>query len=100
MDNNLRYILLTAYRDSRKDRTKLVLFMAAIILGVAALVAINSFNYNLVKDIDEQSKTLLGADMSVTSNRVVPEHLQQILDSIPGDRASDCLLYTSPSPRD
>ncbi len=94
MDNNLRYILLTAYRDSRKDRTKLVLFMAAIILGVAALVAINSFNYNLVKDIDEQSKTLLGADMSVTSNRVVPEHLQQILDSIPGDRASELELFT------
>ena len=86
----IKYLITTAYRDSRKDRGKLALFMSAIILGIAALVAINSFNYNLVKDIDEQSKSILGADMSVTGNQPIAEHLQLML----------CLLYTSPSPRD
>ncbi len=90
----LKYLLLTAYRDSRRDRGKLALFMSAIVLGIAALVAINSFNYNLVKDIDEQSKSLLGADIVITGNSKVPENLQKSLDSIPGVKASEIELFT------
>jgi len=52
---NWSLITKTAIRDSRKDRSKLLLFMSSIILGVAALVAINSFNDNLLRDIDNQS---------------------------------------------
>lgn len=91
---NFKYLLLTAYRDSRKDRGKLALFMSAIVLGIAALVAINSFNYNLLKDIDEQSKTLLGADLVITGNHKVPEQLQIALDSIPAEKASEIELFT------
>ncbi len=92
---NLKYFITTAYRDSRKDRGKLALFMSAIILGIAALVAINSLNYNLVKDVDEQSKSLLGADISVTGNRPVTEQLQLLLDSIPGtEEAKEVELFT------
>ena len=90
----IKYLITTAYRDSRKDRGKLALFMSAIILGIAALVAINSFNYNLVKDIDEQSKSILGADMSVTGNQPVAEHLQVMLDSIPAEVAYETELFT------
>ena len=91
---SIKYLISTAYRDSRKDRGKLALFMSAIILGIAALVAINSFNYNLVKDIDEQSKSILGADMSVTGNQAIPESLQLILDSIPAQVAREVELFT------
>ena len=91
---SIKYLISTAYRDSRKDRGKLALFMSAIILGIAALVAINSFNYNLVKDIDEQSKSILGADMSVTGNQPIPESLQLILDSIPAQVAREVELFT------
>jgi len=91
---NIKYLISTAYRDSRKDRGKLALFMSAIILGIAALVAINSFNYNLVKDIDEQSKSILGADMSVTGNQPIAEHLQIMLDSIPAEVAYETELFT------
>lgn len=90
----IKYLVTTAYRDSRKDRGKLALFMSAIILGIAALVAINSFNYNLVKDIDEQSKSILGADMSVTGNQPVAEHLQVMLDSISAEVAHEVELFT------
>ena len=61
---NFPFLARTALRDSRKNRGRLLLFMSSIILGVAALVAINSFNYNLVADIDRQASTLLGADIA------------------------------------
>ncbi|HMU04387.1 MAG TPA: hypothetical protein PJ990_12225 [Saprospiraceae bacterium] len=48
----LSFLWKIAIRDSRKNRSKLLLFMSSIILGVAALVAINSFNYNLRKEIN------------------------------------------------
>jgi putative ABC transport system permease protein len=84
----------TAIRDSRKDRSKLFLFMSSIILGVAALVAINSFNDNLVKDINDQSKSLLGADMSVGGNKKLNENLTASLDSLDAERSSEVELFS------
>ena len=76
------FLLKTAIRDSRKDRAKLFMFMSSIILGISALVAINSFNYNLVKDIDNQAATLLGADIAITGNRQLSDSQQAIVDSL------------------
>ena len=41
------FIAKLALLDSRKNVGKLMLFLSSIIAGVAALVAINSFNDNL-----------------------------------------------------
>jgi putative ABC transport system permease protein len=70
------------------------MFMSSIILGITALVAINSFNYNLVRDIDEQSKTLLGADLVVSGNKALPDSLISKLDSLPGLKASEKELFS------
>lgn len=78
-----------AIRDSRKNRSKLLLFMSSIILGVTALVAINSFNYNLRKEINKEAATLLGADLSATSNRPMDSTMLNILDSLPGEKAEE-----------
>ncbi|MDF1699184.1 MAG: FtsX-like permease family protein [Saprospiraceae bacterium] len=91
---NWSLIQKTAIRDSRKDRSKLFLFMSSIILGVAALVAINSFNDNLVRDINNQSKSLLGADMSVGGNKQLSENLVASLDSLDGERSSEIELFS------
>ena len=88
------FIFKTALRDSRKNRGKLALFMSSIICGIAALVAINSFNHNLVKDINEQSKSLLGADMRITGNRPVMKKLDVMMDSIPGESSSEVELFS------
>jgi putative ABC transport system permease protein len=72
----------------------LVLFMSSIILGLAALVAINSFNDNLIKDINLQSKTLLGADLTVGGNRVIPEDVVNLLDSLPGEKSTETELFS------
>ena len=91
---NWSLIVKTAVRDSRKDRSKLLLFMSSIILGVAALVAINSFNDNLVEDIDLQSKSLLGADMTVGGNRAIPDSLLLSLDSLGGEVSTEVELFS------
>jgi len=91
---SLGFIIRTALRDSRKDIGKLMMFMASIVLGIAALVAINSFNYNLVSDIDKQSASLLGADIVISDNKPLPESLAQVADSLPGERASQLQLFS------
>lgn len=90
----LSFIVKTALRDSRKNRGKLALFMSSIICGIAALVAINSFNHNLVKDVNEQSKTLLGADMVISGNRPAVESLQIMMDSLEGPKSSEIELFS------
>ena len=90
----LKFLLRLAYRDSRKNRGRLFLFMSSIILGISALVAINSFNYNLIRDIDNQSKTLLGADLRINANKALTDSLQIIVDSLPGDSAVEKELFS------
>ena len=87
-------IIKTAIRDSRKDRGKLILFMSSIILGVAALVAINSFNDNLVRDINNQAKSLLGADLSISGNKPISAEVLAILDSLPGESSLEQELFS------
>ena len=56
--------------------------MSAISLGVAALVAIDSFAGNVTRSIREQSRSLLGGDISFTSRRPITKEQQAILDTV------------------
>ncbi|MBD2756924.1 ABC transporter permease [Spirosoma validum] len=76
-----------AWRDSRRSRQRLLLFMSAIVLGIAALVAINSFGDNLARSIDEQARELLGADLTLSWNRPPSRSMQQLTKTIGQDRA-------------
>lgn len=84
----INFILKTAWRDSRKNRGRLFLFISSIMLGIAALVAINAFNYNVKKDIDAQAATLLGADLESSSRSAFSPALRDTLDALPGELAS------------
>lgn len=64
-----------AIRDSRKSRSRLLLFIASISLGIAAMVGIVSFRQNLLKEIDLQAKELVGADVRIRGNRDLPDSL-------------------------
>lgn len=88
------FLLRTAWRDSRHNRGRLILFMSSIILGVAALVAINAFNYNLTRDIGRQAASLLGADIAVTGNRPIAPALIPAIDSIATDQAQELELFS------
>jgi putative ABC transport system permease protein len=83
------FIINMAWRDSRRNRGRLLLFVSSIIVGIAALVAINTFSENLQHDIDSQAKTLLGADMVLESNlKPLSDSLRVITDSMGGEQAS------------
>jgi putative ABC transport system permease protein len=74
--------LKLAWRESRASARRLGVYMGAITLGVAALVAINSFRAQLVESVDVESKALLGADLRLHSNRAFPDTVEAIVDSL------------------
>jgi putative ABC transport system permease protein len=69
------WLVIMAWRDSRRNISRLLLFISSIVIGIAALVAINSFSENLQADIDAQAQTLLGADLKIESNQQLPGSL-------------------------
>ena len=83
-----------AWRDSRRNRSRLFLFISSIILGIAALVATFSFGYNLQQDIDKQAKTLVGADLQIEGNKSPGPRIRTLLDSL-GDRRSEERSFAS-----
>jgi putative ABC transport system permease protein len=91
---NIPWLFEMAWRDSRRNRSRLFLFVSSIIFGIAALVAIYSFGFNLKKDIDNQAATLIGADLSITGNKPVEASLQPLIDSL-GDRRSQERSFAS-----
>ena len=84
---NFNLLLKLAWRDSRRNRARLLLFVSSIILGIAALVAINSFSENLQKDINGQAKELLGADLAIDGLNPPTPSVRAILDSLGGERS-------------
>jgi len=80
-----------AWRDARRRPNRLLMVATAIVLGVASLVAVNTFRANLQADIDDEARTLLGADLVVRTNRAPDPQLLAVLDSLTGiaDRAQE-----------
>ncbi len=81
------WLLKMAWRDSRRNRSRLFLFISSIVLGIAALVAIFSLGDNVRTDIDQQAKTLVGADLVIESNKKISSRIKPLLDSL-GDQRS------------
>lgn len=71
----MSFILKMAWRDSRRNRARLLLFISAITVGIAALTAVRSFSVNLMADIDREAKTLLGADLLLGANQPAPDSI-------------------------
>ncbi len=83
-----------AWRDSRRNRSRLLLFMSSIVLGIAALVAINSFGDSMQRDIEGEAKKLLGADLVVESRFPFSDRVLQRLDSL-AERQSEEVSFAS-----
>ncbi|WP_229215998.1 ABC transporter permease [Dyadobacter frigoris] len=79
---NLPWLLKMAWRDSRRNRSRLLLFVSSIVLGIAALVAIYSLGDNLRQNIDSQAATLLGADLQLSGNKPVTGKVKKLVDSL------------------
>ena len=71
-----------AWKESRTARRRLLLYMSSIALGVAALVAIDSFADNLTTSVREQSRALLGGDASLTTRAGMTPAADSLVDSL------------------
>lgn len=74
-----------AWRDSRKSRGKLLLFIASISLGIAAMVGITSFRENLMDEIDQQAQELVGSDVRIRGRRDLADTVLQSFQSKAAD---------------
>ncbi|WP_110475522.1 ABC transporter permease [Winogradskyella epiphytica] len=74
-----------AWRDAKASRVRLLLFMASIILGIAAVVSIQLFSANLKDNIKLQSKALMGADFIIDTRQAPTARAQAIIDSLVPD---------------
>ncbi len=82
MNAPLSTLFRLAWRESRTARRRLLLYMSSISLGVAALVAIDSFAANVQQSIKEQSRTLLGGDVNLRARQFFTPAADSLLDSL------------------
>jgi putative ABC transport system permease protein len=60
------FVLRLAWRESRASRRRGLLLVVAVGIGVAALIAINSFTDNLRESVSQEARALLGADLALS----------------------------------
>lgn len=76
------FVWRMAWRDARHNFSRLFLFMASLITGIAAVVALDSLNSSLQQDIERNAKELLGADLVINSNKPFDSELMTVVDSV------------------
>ena len=78
-----------AWRDTRRSRGRLLLFSSSIVLGVAALAAIGSLGANLERAVEEQARTLLGADLAISSRQPFTTEEESWMQQIGGEQSRE-----------
>lgn len=76
-----------AWRDSRRNRGRLFLFISAVVLGIAALVAVSAFRDSLSRDIDTQAMELTGADLVLDGNSPPGKGTKALMDTLGAARS-------------
>jgi putative ABC transport system permease protein len=85
----LKWIFLMAWRDSRRSRRRLLLFSSSVVLGIAALVAIRSFGESMRIAIQENAKSLIGADLVFSSREKFTDDVANEIQNIGGKQAQE-----------
>ncbi len=91
------FIWKMAWRDSRSSRKRLLLFSISITLGIAALVSIGSFRHSLARAIDDQARSLIGADLVISSTRPFRPEDEALLHSLGEAQAREVRFTTMAS---
>lgn len=84
-NTNTAWLFKMSWRDAKASKARLLLFMASIILGIAAVVSIQLFSQNLTANIQQQSKSLMGADFLIDTDQLPTARAQAIIDSLQPD---------------
>jgi putative ABC transport system permease protein len=84
-----RWVWRMAWRDARHNFSRLFLFAASLITGIAAVVAIGSLNNSLQEDLDRNARELLGADLVVNANKKFEKEVLSAFDSTKLEQGSE-----------
>jgi len=89
---NDRWIWKMAWRDARHNYSRLLLFVASLVTGIAAVVAIGSLTYSLQHDLDRNARELLGADLVANGSKKFEPEVLAAFDSVKAEQASEAEL--------
>ena len=84
-----RWVWVMAWRDARNNLSRLILFAASLVTGIAAVVALDSFSHSMENDINTNAKELIGADLVVNGDKKFTHELQVAFDSTKLEQASE-----------
>ncbi|HEU4680242.1 MAG TPA: FtsX-like permease family protein [Gemmatimonadales bacterium] len=76
------FVIRMAGRELRAAPRRLLLLTSTVAIGVAALVAINSFTDNLRDSVRLQARALLGADLAFVSRQPFSPRVEALLDTL------------------
>jgi putative ABC transport system permease protein len=91
--NTPLFVLRMAARELKATPRRLLLLTTTVAVGVAALVAINSYTDNLEGSVKQQARALLGADLSLMSRQPFSRRVEALLDTL--SRSSEFARVTS-----
>jgi putative ABC transport system permease protein len=80
--SRLRFVFALAWREARSSRRRGALLVVAVAVGVAALVAINSFTDTVRTSVRNQARALLGADLVLSSYQPFSEATEARLEEL------------------
>ena len=83
-----------AWRDARHNFSRLFLFAASLITGIAGVVSIASLNYSLQGELDRNAKELLGADLVVSTSKKIDSAASTLLGSITTEGAYESEMFS------
>jgi putative ABC transport system permease protein len=89
-----RWLAGMAWRDSRGRRLLLLLFTSSVAFGVAAIVSVQGLRVNLERLMDEQTRTLLGADVILQSRVTPSSEVREFIATLPGEKVMEQRLRT------
>ena len=78
------FVWRMAWRETRTNRSRLLVFALAMVIGVAAIAGVAAFGENLHRSIEAESRSLLGADLVISSRRPFSPGHRKIFESFRG----------------
>ncbi len=78
------FSLKLAWREGRSSARQIGVYMLSITLGVGALVAIHSFRDDVTRSVEEEARSILGADLRFSRSSAHSDSVRAVVDSLVG----------------
>ena len=94
----MRFVLLMAARETRSSWRRLLFFFICIAIGVAAIVALRSVIQNVREVFSREAKSLIAADVLISTNREWTPKAREIIDRRLADAGATTRTETVETP--